>query len=62
MNFEVSGRKVYKEPGCQSLDSNWERIESEALAVAEALEKLVDSNWERIERVAPPGRQHSHIR
>jgi len=28
MNFEVSGGKVYKEPGCESLGSNWERIES----------------------------------
>ena len=28
MNFEVRGGKVYKEPGCQSLGSNWERIES----------------------------------
>jgi hypothetical protein len=27
MNFEVRGGKVYKEPACQSLGSNWERIE-----------------------------------
>ena len=51
MNFEVSGGKVYKGVGCQSLGCNWERIESKT-ASSDLLSTVTKPccNWERIER------------
>jgi len=49
MNFEVSGGKVYKGVGCQSLGCNWERIESLHPSKKCGLSSA-GCNWERIER------------
>jgi hypothetical protein len=51
MNFEVRGGKVYKEPACQNLGSNWERIESVLSEEDGNLGYPLCSNWERIERI-----------
>ena len=63
MNFEVSGGKVYKGVGCQSLGCNWERIESQTLPRrSTTLSSISGCNWERIESMETARKRHPQFK